>query len=54
MWQFALISELPYFCVKNGHYVAAYKSKIKTLNKNTTQDNLTMHITVIEFGQIQW
>ena len=36
MWQFAVISRLPYFCGKMGVYVVIYRSK----DKNTTQGNL--------------
>lgn len=36
MWQFAIMSGLPYFCGKMGVYVVIYRGK----DKNTTQDNL--------------
>ena len=36
MWQFAILSGLPYFYGKIGGYVVIYRGK----DKNTTQDNL--------------
>ena len=36
MWQFVVISKLPYFCGKMGVYMVIYRSK----DKNTTQGNL--------------
>ena len=38
MWQFTLLSELPYFYSKISGYVVIYRGK----DKNTTQGNLAV------------